>query len=271
MPKQLLIYESAVPVSPARHAGVSVDVEERYGFSAAVNAVPLMAIEFARASPEYAIVFTAEGDDMIPKAVLGVRNEQNLYLATDARWKADYIPAFIRRYPFVFSSSADGQSFTLCLDEAYPGVNRDGRGAALFDADAKPTPYVEKVLEFLKEYQLQFERTRAFGRRIKDLGLLEPMQANVTTAAGEKLTLGGFMVVSRERLHSLGGDELQQLARGDELELLYLHLASMHSFDKLKDRLAGPPPGTTAAPAANPAVPAKPVRKARAPFKRASK
>ena len=241
MTTQLLIYQSAVPITAARHAGVSVEPSDSYAFSAGVNAVPLMAVEFARASPEYAIVFAAESEELMPVVVLGIRNEQNLYLSADAHWKADYIPAFIRRYPFVFSASDDGKSLMLCIDESHPGVNREGRGNALFGADAKSTPYVDKVLEFVKEFQRQLERTRLFGRRLKELGLLEPMQANVTTPGGEKLTLGGFLVASRDKLRALGGDELQQLARTDELELLYLHLASMRNFNQVKDRLVGLP------------------------------
>ena len=242
MAKQLLIYESAVPVSAARHANVSVEPNDSFAFSAGANAVPLMAVEFRNASAEYAIVFTAEGDNVMPAAVLGVRNAQNLYLTPDSRWKADYIPAFIRRYPFVFSSG-DGETLTLCIDESHPGVNREGKGNALFGADKKPTPYVEKVLEFLKEFQVQFEWTRQFGRRIKGLDLLEPMQANVTTPQGEKFTLSGFLGVSREKLRQLNGEQLEKLARTDELELLYLQLASLRNFTEFKDRLAGSQPG----------------------------
>lgn len=237
MAKQLLIYESAVPVSPAQHAGVCVEPNDRYAFSAGVNAVPLMAVEFPNASAEYAIVFAAEGEEVMPVVVLGVRNEQNLYLSTDHRWKADYIPAFIRRYPFVFASSSDGKSLTLCIDESHPGVNRDGRGSALFGDDAQPTPYVEKVLDFLKEYQEHFERTRAFCRHIKELGLFEPMQAAVTTPKGETVTLSGFLAVSRDKLRTLDGETLQQMLKNDELELVYLHLTSMRNFNTVKDRL----------------------------------
>ena len=239
MAKQLLIYESAIPVSATRHAGVSIEPNDSYAFSAGVNAVPLMAVEFPRASAEYAIVFAADGDEVMPVAVLGVRNEQNLYLSPDAHWKADYIPAFIRRYPFIFSASADRKTLTLCIDESHAGVNREGRGSALFGADAKPTPFVDKVLEFLKDYQAHFERTRVFGKRIKDLGLLEPMQAQVTTPKGEKIKLGGFLAIDRDKLRGLDGEELQKLAKNDELEMLYLHLASMRNFNDVKDRLIG--------------------------------
>lgn len=239
MTKQLLIYQSAVPVSAARHTPVSVEPVADYAFSAGINAVPLMAVEFLRAATEYAIVFTQAGEDVIPAVVLGVRGDQNLYLSSDQKWQAQYIPAFIRRYPFVFSSSADGKTLTLCIDESHPGVNREGRGERLFGDDGKPTAYVERVLKFLQEYQAHFERTRQFGRRIKEFGLLEPMQAQVTTPKGDKLSLSGFLSVSREKLRALDGQALSTLAKTDELELLYLQLHSMRNFSDVKDRLIG--------------------------------
>ncbi len=247
MSKQLLIYETAVPVSAARHAKVSLEPSRDYAFSAGVNAVPLMAVEFLRAAVEYAIVFTVTGDEVLPAVVLGVRGDQNLYLSSDRQWQAKYVPAFIRRYPFVFSRSDDGKTFTLCVDEKHAGVNRDGRGERLFDDDAKPTPYVEHVLKFLQEYQSQFERTRQFGRRINELGLLEAMQAQVTTPAGEKLSLNGFHCVSRDKLRQLDGEALASLAKTDELELLYLQLHSMRNFVDVKDRFIGALADDTAA------------------------
>jgi hypothetical protein len=149
------------------------------------------------------------------------------------------VPAFIRRYPFVFSTSADKKTLTLCIDETHPGFNEHGRGQRLLNDDGKPTAYVEQVLTFLKEYQAHFERTRAFGRRLKELDLLEPMQAQVTTPAGENVKLGGFLGVSRDRLRALDGDALATLAKTDELELIYLHLYSMRNFNEVKDRFIG--------------------------------
>jgi len=239
MSKQLLIYETAIPVSAARHGGASFDPTDNYAFSAGINAVPLMAVEFLRAATEYAIVFTQVGEDIMPAAVLGVRGEQNLYLTEDAQWRAKYVPAFIRRYPFVFSSSEDKQTLTLCIDETHPGFNREGRGQRLFGDDGKPSAYVEQVLKFLQEYQAHFERTRVFGKRLKEYNLLEPMQALVTTPTGEKQTLSGFLAVQRDRLRTLSGEALSMLAKTDELELLYLHLYSMRNFNEVKDRFIG--------------------------------
>lgn len=239
MAKQLLIYESAVPVSATRHGRMSIESSSNYAFSSEINAVPIMGLEFIRAATEYAIVFAATGEDVLPAVILGIRPNENLYLSASAKWQADYIPAFIRRYPFVFSVGRDARSVTLCIDESHPGLNSEGRGHRLFDDTGKPSKYTEQVLNFLKEYQIHYERTRIFGRRLKELDLLEPMQAQVTTPKGEKLAIGGFMAVPRKKLRALSGEALAMLAKTDELELLYLHLYSMRNFVDVKDRLVG--------------------------------
>ena len=66
MAKQLPIYETAVPLSAARHGNVSLDATGDYLFGAGINVVPLMATEFARAATETAIVVAGVGDDGKP-------------------------------------------------------------------------------------------------------------------------------------------------------------------------------------------------------------
>ena len=237
MTTQLLIYETAVPVSSGRHAKCAVEAGTGFAFTRKLNSVPLMAVEFPQAASEYAVVFAQSGGDVVPVVILGARQNENLYLADDDAWRAKYVPAFIRRYPFVFSPSEDGKTFTLCVDEAFQGLNYLGRGQALFTADGKHTPYVDNVLKFLQEYRTQFLRTQAFCKKIKELDLLEPMQAQFTLGSGEKMSLGGFHVVDRKRLKALPAETLAQLAASDELELIYLHLQSMRNFTEIKDRL----------------------------------
>lgn len=238
MTTQLLIYETAVPVSSGRHAKASVEAGKGYAFARKINSVPLMAVEFPQASPEYAVVFAKNGENVVPVVILGARQGENLYLKDDDAWRGSYVPAFIRRYPFVFSGSDDGKTFTLCVDEAFQGLNYQGRGQALFTADGKHTPYVDNVLKFLQEYRAQFVRTQAFCKKLADLKLLEPMQAQFTLGTGEKMSLGGFLAVDRKLLKALPAATLAELAATDELELIYLHLQSMRNFTEVKDRLA---------------------------------
>jgi hypothetical protein len=233
---QLLIYETAVPVSSGRHGKASIELRKGYGFARGINSVPLMAVEFPQAAPEYAIVFAQNGAEVLPVVILGARSGENLFVKEDESWNASYLPAFVRRYPFIFSSSEDGKTFTLCVDEAFQGLNYLGRGEALFDAEGKQMPYVDDVLKFLQEYRAQFLRTQAFCRKLVELNLLEPMRAQFTLGT-EKMSLGGFQAIDRAKLKALSGDTLAELAATDELELIYLHLQSMRNFSVVKDKL----------------------------------
>ena len=238
MTTQLLIYENAVPITRQRHGNWSVEVGADYRFSSNVNSIPLMAVEMPQAAREYPIVFAGSGENMMPAVILGLRGNENLFLKPEGGWDASYIPAFIRRYPFVFSATEDGNKFTLCIDEAFAGFNQEGKGARLFDDEGKPTTYVENVLKFLQEYQSQFRLTQSFCKRVQELELLEPMQAQVTLGSGQRTSLGGFMAVSRDKLKALSGEKLVPMVKTDELELVYVHLQSLRNFDAFKSRLA---------------------------------
>lgn len=236
MARQLLIYERAVPVTVNQHRDVSIKAGKDYAFARDVNSVPLMAVEFNLASVEYPIVFTGDDSEVMPAALLGVRDNENLHVDESGAWTGKYVPAFVRRYPFVFSTG-DGSSFTLCIDKSYQGVNWNGVGERLFDAEGARTQYLQTVLNFLQAYQAQFEATRAFCRRLVDLDLLELMQARFTLRDGQRISLGGFKAVNRERLKALSGDNLSRLAVSGDLDLIYEHLHSQRNFTPTAERL----------------------------------
>jgi hypothetical protein len=237
--RQLLFYEQATPVVKQRHASWSVELGHDYAFARATNSVPLTRVEFARAAHEYPIVFAGPDEQPFPLAILGLADRQNLFIGEDGGWKAEYLPAFVRRYPFIFSTTDDDQKFNLCIDEAFSGCNEEGRGERLFDKDGNNTRYLDNVLAFLREYQVEHHRTQAFARRMATLDLLEPVQANVAMDSGEKLALTDFKVVSRTRLKQIGDAALKEMFAADDLELVYLHLHSLHAFNGLVSRLSG--------------------------------
>lgn len=236
MTKQLLIYENAVPVSTERHRGLWVKGGTDFSFASDLNSAPLTIGELSAAGAEYPVVFV--GEDPMPVALLGARDAENLFVGADGGWTGKYIPAFLRRYPFVFATPTDGKTYTLCIDESFAGCNRDGRGEPLFDAEGKRTRFLENALEFTRVYQTQHEQTLAFARRLKGLDLFEPMHADFKLNSGRQMRLTGFNVVSRSKLKALSGETLSELLASDGLELIYLHLASLRHLDVLMDRVA---------------------------------
>ncbi len=232
---QLLFYENVAPVSPQRHGELSIDRAD-FGFAAHVNSVPLMAVEMTAAAGEYTIVFAGNEEAVAPVVILGLEGTKNEYVDEDGKWTADYIPAFVRRYPFVFSQQEN--TYTLCVDESWNGCNKDGKGERLFDEKGERTEYLSRMLKFLEESQAHFVRTQTYCNHLKEMDLLEPMKADFTLPGGEKKSLGGFMAVNRDKLRNLAPEKLAELAKTDELELTYIHLLSMNNFRRVLERTA---------------------------------
>jgi hypothetical protein len=240
MTKQLLFYERAVPVTAKRHGDWSLEPRDDYAFTAHTNAVPLTAVEFPLAAGEYTIVFAGKDEALQPIAVLGLKTDENLYLDDEGHWKADYLPAFVRRYPFVFSrNSEDENKLILSIDEEYGGWNQEGRGHRLFDDEGKRTEYFDKIFGFVQDYQQQFQRTKSICSQLVELGLLAPMKAQFKLPSGEPAALTGFQAVDREKLKALPPDKLAELAKSNVLELIYVHLQSMRNLVKMLPRVTG--------------------------------
>ncbi len=236
---QLLFYENATPVSSERHKKTSVKTgANTYKFAEKVNSVPLTAIEFGQAAVEYPIVFSGTEETVMPCAILGATATRNLFVKQDGSWGGKYVPAFIRRYPFVFAQDDGGKKLILHIDESFEGVNKDDRGERLFDSDGTQTQYLKNVLAFLQDYQQRFNRTQLFCKRLLELDLLRPMEAQFSLPSGERQSLSGFQTVDREKLKAVSNEDLGKMMRTDELECLFLHLSSLRHFSSIAERFS---------------------------------
>jgi hypothetical protein len=236
MPPQLLFYNEVAPITAERHSNWHAREVKDFSFAKKTNSVPLMAAEFLSALADYPIVFAGDEESVIPVLLLGMRHEENAYVGPEGDWKSRYIPAFVRRYPFVLSLSDDNEKYYLCIDESFSGFNQSDEGPALITEDGTPTEYTEGVLEFLSQYQAEFELTQAICRKLKDLNLLEAKQVQATAANGETMNVDGFYAVEPSRLASLSSEAIVDLVRSGTYELICFHLASLRNFELLRDR-----------------------------------
>ena len=143
----LMFYDKPVALNREVHKNFKIAPSNDFKFAAKTNSIVLTRIEFIEAAKEYPIVFAKVSDEVIvPVALLSLRNDENLYVNKEGKWDARYIPAFVRRYPFVLAEN-DGQQFTVCIDEASPGLNEKD-GQALFDEKGGNTPFLQNALGF---------------------------------------------------------------------------------------------------------------------------
>lgn len=233
----LLFYEKPIALSKESHKNTKLNTQgNKFGFARNTNSVLLAGVEFTEAAKEYPIVFAKAGESTVPVALLGLRTAENLFVDADGNWKARYIPAFVRRYPFVLGETAKEGERMVCIDESYEGFS-EADGEALFENDM-PTPILKQAMEFLEEYQRQYMRTENFVKRLVNHDLLKSLNAQVDLVDGNQFGLTGLMVVDEAKLLQLADDDALAFFKSGELAWVYCHLMSLGGMSALLDKLA---------------------------------
>ncbi len=222
-----------------------------FTFARKTNSVPLLAVEFPRAALDCPIVFAgSDMNNLLPAALLGLHTDENLFVNQSGGWAGGYIPAFIRRYPFVLAEKpASRGEYSVCIDTAYPGwENPDG--TALFDASGAEAPLLKEALTFLSQYQNNVVPTQNFIKKLVELELLIPREIRSRDAGNKYLSLRGSYVVEEARIAKLSDAQILELCRTGGMGLIHAHLLSLGNLTKLeRSMLAAFAPAGAAAPA----------------------
>jgi hypothetical protein len=238
----MLFYERAVALNRDRHQKLRMEpLPDHYAFAAKTNAVLLASTELAEAARDYPIVFVGpQGGPFALAALVGLRNNENLLVDAAGHWDPQtYIPAFARRYPFVLAEGDDKSVLTVCVDEAYGGLN-EARGEALFDAQGRESDYLRRVLEFLRAFHADMQRTRDFATRLHEFGLLVSRVLTIEQQRGgkaERQVLEGVWVVDEEKLRGIDDARIVEIFRIGYTGWIYAHLLSLGNVRRLAARL----------------------------------
>jgi SapC len=236
-------YEKPVLLDRDQHRKRRVRPSNSFAFARKANSLYLAGVEFNEACKEYAIVFTRSGNGKtVPVVMLGLRARENLFVDDEDRWTGRYVPAFVRRYPFVLAE-LPGQALGVCIDEAYAGLN-ETEGEALFDEKGQDTPFLRSALDFLAQYQREYLRTEAFCQKLEQAGLLTEMNARADLVDGRSFTVGSVLVVDEKKLLALPDATALSLFRTGELHLVSMHLLSLSNMQALVDKIAQKGGGT---------------------------
>ena len=229
------MYQNIQAVSAADHCEWSLKTTDGFGFAADMHAIPILIHEFGSVAKECPLVFT-QGDEPRPMAVVGLRENENRMLDSGGHWRGRYVPAFLRRYPFTLASSDDQDQLVVCLDADFDGWNQENLGERLFDAAGDRTQYTNSIVRFVQDFHQKSVQSEVFCQRLLELDLLEPVSAQYRSNDGaEPLNVTGFSVVSRDRLMKLEPTAVNDLFQARELELIYLHLASLSCFPAIAE------------------------------------
>ena len=238
MPTVMLFYKNIVPISRETHKKLKFNAPKNLEFAANTHWVPLAGEEFYPAALNYPILFMgAEAKDghitYTAVAMLGLANDENDYLDKDKKWRSDtYIPAFVRRYPFVLAGTPEQKELTVCFDSE-SGMFNEVEGIDLFNSDSSISPFMEDRINFLNAFKNSMEQTTKFLETIAKMGLFKKQSIDIRSQSGQTARLENFWIIDTEKFNKLTGDQLAKLHKQGFLGWIFAQLMSMNNLPSL--------------------------------------
>ncbi|WP_417672054.1 SapC family protein [Roseibium sp.] len=229
------LFHSASILNAKDHGGLRQKPVRAYAHAASMRAAPLNAVEFQRAALRYPIVFSGQNDRLSAHAILGLHHDTNLFVETDGTWQPEcYIPAYIRRYPFILARSPSATQFTLCAD-LKSGFFSANEGDALFE-EGKPGLPLQKALQFCTAYQREAAASTALISKLVEHDIFTTKEGKFTLGTGERILVPEFKVIDDNKLNGLSDAAFCDLRKAGCLPAVYSHLMSLNNWTVLLER-----------------------------------
>lgn len=227
-----LFYRQPVPLNAGRHADLRLVQDAGFDFAGTAHAIPLVAAEVPAAIRSYPVVFV--GQNPMPVAIMGVAAGRNLFVNDKGEWRSPhYIPAYVRRYPFILAGDDGSKEYTLCFDESSGRLVTGGEeGTPLFEDD-KPSEATSGILKFCDEYRVLHAKTSELMETIAAMDLLVDRKGEIRMQNGGVYRLTDFRIVDEAKLNALPDEDFLALRASGALGLIYCHLASLNSWAEL--------------------------------------
>ena len=255
----VLFYKNPQPLSPEQHGGLGVkQIDQPFAFLRTAHAIPVTVTEFGMVASAYPIIFV--GQERTPVAVMGIRQGQNLFVTPEGGTDPDfYVPAFVRRYPFVFANDSEGDRMLLCVDREAPMVTNQPE--VPFFENGQPTAFTNNAIEFCKEFERQRRATADFSALMSRLGLFEEKSVSFQPKdpqgndAGPQQKIADYWAIDEAKLSALSDEQFNELRANGALGAIYGHLISLLNWPRIINRAIRMPLPGQPAPAQAPAAP----------------
>jgi hypothetical protein len=235
---QVMFYRQPEPLSIDKHRGLGVKrVDRPFQFLLAAHVVPITVNEFGVAAGSFPVIFA--GPNKTPLAVMGARSGENVFVSPQGDVDPEvYLPAFARRYPFVFAADTTGDRLVLCIDRAAPmiGENPD---VPLFNGN-EPSQYTQEAMEFCKEFERHRRTSENFIKLLTEMNLFEQKTVSLTNrkpdGTEEQQTIAEYFAVDEDKLTNLPNDKFMKLKENGALGPIYAHMVSLLQWPKIIQR-----------------------------------
>jgi hypothetical protein len=237
MSENPIFYSSIIPLDRERHRNLRLKSDAgQYAFAAKTHVIPALVDEFPAACRQLPIVFLTAAQKPSSVFLVGLRAGHNAFVTEQGNWVDGYVPAFVRRYPFMLGETAEGGALA-CIDEKYKGLNGK-TGERLFAEDGGETPFLKDRIKFMNDYLQSANKTTLFLRRLDELQLFRSVNIESKVEGGASAVFHGFMTIDEAKLNALSDADFLRLRAEGLLPAIYAHLISLASVSRLQQLYA---------------------------------
>jgi len=245
-----VFYQDLMPLNSRDHATWRSRTTDKAPWLAGFHAIPLTVEEFPAAARNFPIIFSS-GDSPVPLALMGLNEGTNVFVDAEGTVSENiYIPAYVRRYPFLLAKLApESDELSLCFDPTTDLVGEFAEGTALFECD-QPSENTKALLGFCEQFEQAGLKTQAFVEELAKHKLLMDGEVAIQQEGVEApFVYRGFQMVNQEAMRDLRGDVLRGWNQSGLLPLIYAHLFSLELIREIFGRQVQQGKGPVPAPA----------------------
>ncbi|MFT5661937.1 MAG: putative transposase [Sulfurimonas sp.] len=226
--KRKNMYKNLVILDKEQHKSSKLSPVENLLFAKNVSFVPILTNEVYKIGSSLPIVFSAnEEASLISLVSLG---GENLAINEEGKWINEYIPSYLRKYPFSLAAAKDNLEKKIILIDDEASVVSKSKGKQLFKKNGEQSEVLSDAIKLLTTHEYQAQVTHNVSKLIAQSGILENMDISIGKDEEKKVLVSGFKVVNREKLNALSDDILADWVRKGIIYLIDTHLKSLENI-----------------------------------------
>ena len=229
------MYKNIEIVNKIAHKENSIKEVKDFSYAKNLTSAPITVTEFFEACKNYPILFAKDkNNDWFASVMLGFKENENIFVDNKGNWdKLHYVPALVRRYPFVFVEQNEQQQLLLGVEKEFLSIDKKDERRKLFDDKDENTEFLNNVLNFLNQYQNDSIATKEFIKQLDEWELLEEKVATIINEKKEQFNINGFYIVNEEKLKHLSKKKKEEICNKNATALITAHLISLSNIQKL--------------------------------------
>lgn len=214
---------------PETHSHLGWRPATGFGFARQMAVVPLAAAEIARVAQALPVLFSETDGRWQTVAVMGPVKGTNVCVSREGKWRASFVPALLRVYPFRQDGSGELSLWEGCTPEPLAA-----EGAQPFYMDGDLAPRLKQTMKFLKTVQLGAGTVHRSLSKLEEAVALTPWDVPGIETPQPERALTGLFAIEAKGLATLDDALVLELFRSGALRWMQAHLDSLHHAERFR-------------------------------------